>query len=213
MGAVSFTPAVTPETVTVLHLGCGRKKTPEALGLQFCDASGELDHKSIRMINLDMNPHVEPDILCRLGTDRIDLPDDSVDFVVALHVLEHIGEHQGDMAAWWQFWTELYRVMKPNCRIQFECPYYSSLWAWADPTHVRAISEMTFLYFNQDAYRSNKDHGAMPDYRPPFDFVIPTPLEMIPDHTNAAVRQKELVSFIRGSLVARKPLKPYWEDA
>ena len=221
MGAVSFTPAVTPETVTVLHLGCGRKKTPEALGLQFVNGSGALEPKHIRMINLDMNPHVEPDILCRLGTDSIDLPDDSVDFVVALHVLEHIGEHQGDMRAWWQFWTELYRVMKPGTRIQFECPYYSSVWAWADPTHVRAISEYTFLYFNQDAYRSNRKQGAMPDYRPPFDFLPAlmekdgqqvSSIETIPDHTNPDVRAQERVSFIRGALIARKPLQPYWED-
>lgn len=28
-------------------------------------------------------------------------------------------------------------------------PYYSSVRAWQDPTHVRAISEFTFLYFNK----------------------------------------------------------------
>jgi len=211
MGAVSFTPTETT-VVDVLHLGCGRKKTPEALGLSIVHADGSTDTRQIHLINLDMNPHVQPDLVCVLGKQTIDLPDNSVDFVIALHVLEHIGDHQGDMAAWWLFWTDLYRVMKPDARLQFECPYYSSLWAWADPTHVRAISEFTFLYLNQDAYRSNKAQGAMPDYRPPFDFFAPRDLDIIPDHTNEGVRAKEAVSFIRGHLVCRKPLRPYWED-
>jgi SAM-dependent methyltransferase len=199
-----------PLPIVVLHLGCDDKHKPEQLGLQPIAADGTRVDRPIQMINLDMNPHVHPDILCTLGKEPIPLPDDSVDFVLALHVLEHIGDHQGDMKAWFQFWSELYRVMKPNAAIQFECPYYSSVWAWADPTHVRAISEFTFLYLNHDAYRQG---GAIPDYRPPFDFIAPNGLEKIPDHTNANVRQMEPVSFIKGRLHARKPLKPYWEDA
>lgn len=211
MGAF-FAEGTIPATasVTVLHLGCHHKHTPEALGLQLFGRDGQPDPRPIRMINLDMNPHVQPDLLCELGKDRIALPDDSVDLVIALHVLEHIGHGPGDFAAWWQFWGELYRVMKTGARIQFECPYHSSVWAWADPTHVRAVSEFTFLYLNQDAYRHG---GAIPDYRPPFDFVAERELEKIPDHTNAAVRESEAISFIRGHLVARKPLRPYWEDA
>lgn len=195
--------------IVVLHLGCDDKKTPESLGLRFFDAEGATIECPVRMINLDMNKHVEPDILCTLGKDAIPLPDDSVDFVVALHVLEHIGDHAGDVTAWFFFWSELYRVMKPGAAIQFECPYHSSVWAWADPTHVRAISEFTFLYLNQDAYKVG---GAIPDYRPLCDFFNPRPLEKINDHTNADVAAMEAVSFIRGKLVARKPFKPYWES-
>lgn len=204
--------ATTP--LVLLHLGCNRKKTPESLGLQFFrreagSAEMQTFNAPVKMINLDMNKDVEPDLLCTLGKDRIDLPDDSVDFVVAMHVLEHIGDHAGDVQAWFFFWSELYRVMKPGATIQFECPYHSSVWAWADPTHVRAISEMTFLYLNQDSYRLK---GAIPDYRPLCDFTVAQELQMIPDHTNAEVRAKEAVSFIRGHLQARKPFNPYWED-
>jgi SAM-dependent methyltransferase len=208
-------PVIDAPTFTVLHLGCDDKHTPEQLGLTL--GEGYAAH-TVRMINLDMNPHVMPDLLCTLGKDPIALPDESVDFVIAMHVIEHIGDSPGDVTAWFYFWQELYRVMKPGAVLQFECPYYSSMWAWADPTHVRAISEMTFLYLNQDAYRMG---GAIPDYRIPFDFVVQRRrrgtvlepcLDMIPDHTNEDIRKKEAISFIRGRLEARKPLRPYWED-
>jgi len=203
-------PILDRPTVVVLHLGCDDKKTPEALGLQFkTGPGGAAIDAPVRMVNLDMNPHVQPDLLCVLGKERIALEDNSVDFVIALHVLEHIGDHAGDVKAWFYFWQEVYRVMKPGAALQFECPYFSSVWAWADPTHVRAISEFTFLYLNQDAYRCP---GAIPDYRVPFDFVPMEELQKIPDHTNPDVAKQEAVSFIRGRLMARKPLKPYWED-
>jgi hypothetical protein len=99
--------------------------------------------------------------------------------------------------------------MKPGAYVRFECPHSSSVWAWADPTHVRAINEYCFLYLNQDAYRSAG--SAIPDYRPSFDFEL-VACEVIPDHTNPDVRAKEPISFIRGTLRARKPLRPYWAD-
>lgn len=203
MDPVTSTPAA---EIVILHLGCDDKKTPERLGLQLFKGADQI-HPPIRMINLDCNEHVQPDLLCTLGKDRIDLPDDSVDFVVALHVLEHIGDHPGDITSWFFFWEEVYRVMKDGATLQFECPYYSSVWAWADPTHVRAISEFTFLYLNQDAYRQP---GAIPDYRPRCDFEQ-LRLQKIPDHTNPQVAAMEPVSFLNGYLKARKPLRPYWE--
>lgn len=209
MGETPVASPSTPRELTVLHIGCNRKHTAESLGLRWQRLDGAPIEATARIINLDMNPLVHPDVLCTLGKDPIALPDNSVDFVIAMHVLEHVGDHAGDVTAWFHMWGELYRVMKPGATLQFECPYYSSLWAWADPTHVRAISEMTFLYLNQASYLLP---GAIPDYRPPCDFVIAQALQTIPDHTNAEVRAKEAVSFIRGHLQARKPFKPYWED-
>jgi cyclopropane fatty-acyl-phospholipid synthase-like methyltransferase len=190
---------------TVLHLGCGRKKTLDALGLKLAMNGEPLDPSRVRMINLDRLADVDPDIRCELSTDRIDLPDNSVDAVLAMHVLEHIGR-QGEIEGWFHFWAELYRVMKPNAFVRFECPHSNSVWAWADPTHVRAINEYVFLYLNQEAYAS--PGSAIPDYRPNFDFVL-VKRENIPDHTNP--ENTEPIAFIRGTLVARKPLVRYWE--
>lgn len=193
--------------LTVLHLGCGRRKSAADLGMEF-KVGDNLDEPytgTVTWLNLDGNPDVMPDVLCVLGRDHIPLPDNSVNLVVAQHVIEHIGEI-GKTEAWFYFWEELYRVMKPNGRVQFECPYHTSLWAWADPTHVRPISEYTFLYLNQDAYTVG---GSIPDYRPKFDFQLMT-WQLRPD-SNADVRAKEAASHINGILVARKPLNPYWE--
>jgi tetratricopeptide (TPR) repeat protein len=49
--------------------------------------------------------------------------------------------------------------MKVDAKAEIICPYYSSIRAWQDPTHLRAISENTFLYFNSGWRIANKlDH-------------------------------------------------------
>lgn len=196
-----------PEGVlTVLHLGAGRRKTAADIGFELKAQDGTPYPGTVRWLNLDGNPTVNPDVLCWLGRDPIPLDDNTVDLVIAHHVIEHIGEI-GKVEAWFYFWEELYRVMKNGARVQFECPYATSIWAWADPTHIRAISEYTFLYLNQDAYTVG---GSIPDYRPMFDFALGD-VRLRPDAINEDVRQKEAISFINGTLTARKPLNKYWE--
>lgn len=194
--------------MTVLHVGAGRKHTLEAMGMTLSHPDGRAYTGPVSLVNLDMLAHTSPDIVCELGRDRIDAPDDTFDAVLAFHVLEHIGR-QGEIGPWFYAWEELYRVLKPSGIVKFECPYFNSVWAWADPTHTRAISEYTFLYLNHDAYRSKG--SAIPDYRPPFDFEL-IQCELRPDTINPDVVAKESASHIAGMLRARKPLKPYWED-
>ncbi len=176
-----------------------------ASGLSLNTESGPYPGE-ITWIDLDGNPTVNPDVLCVLGVDPIPLEDNSVDVALASHVIEHIGEI-GKVEGWFYFWQELYRVLKPNGRVQFECPYFSSCWAWADPTHIRAISVETFIYLNQDAYTVG---GSIPDYRPQFDFLL-AQHALRADSGNAEIAAREEASFINGTLVARKPLNPYWE--
>jgi hypothetical protein len=201
-------PAPEPAPIVVLHLGCNHLQTVESLGLEMQNPDGSLVTRPVRLVNLDMNPDVKPDLVCCLGRDDIHMTDETVDYVIANQILEHIGR-QGELHDWFYFWQELYRVMKPGANLRFVCPYYTSVWAWSDPTHTRAISEQTFLYLDQNAYRCG---GAIPDYRPRFDFVT-TKFELLPDAGNADIAAHEKVSFISGTLMARKPLKPYWLDA
>jgi hypothetical protein len=54
---------------------------------------------------------------------------------------------------------ELYRIMKVGAKCSIIAPYYASMRCWQDPTHTRAISESTFLYYNKDWRIMNKlDH-------------------------------------------------------
>lgn len=194
------------DTIRILVLGAGRKQKPSDYGIHL--GGKALTEDQIDLVTLDCNPDVGPKLVCMLGRDAIDLPDNSVDFCVAMHVIEHIGP-AGDAGAWFQMWNEIYRVLKPNAFVQFECPYHSSVWAWADPTHVRAISEFTFLYLNQDAYRS--PGSAIPAFHPQCDFTL-ADWNLKADCNPEVVAKEGNRSHCEGKLVARKPLKPWWED-
>jgi hypothetical protein len=201
--------SVETPVLTVLNLGCGRRRLASDYHVQTFDAGGKPVDVPVAWWHLDANPVVKPDLVCLLGRDPIPLPDNSVNLALAMHVLEHVGR-QGETEAWFYFWQELYRVMQPSGRVQFECPHHTSVWAWADPTHSRAISREAFVYLNQDGYRHG---GSIPDYRPPFDFVL-TDWTLKPDATNPGIHDVEgETTYCAGTLVARKPLRPYWEDA
>jgi predicted SAM-dependent methyltransferase len=98
-------------------------------------------------------------------------PDNSVDEIECSHFVEHIPHGDGYHDTFFQFFDEVHRILKPaefnpaNPNIPTKgfmnivCPYYSSMRAWQDPTHMRAISEATFLYLNKEWRVNNKlDH-------------------------------------------------------
>ena len=78
--------------------------------------------------------------------------DESVEEVFCSHYIEHTP----DLIA---FMDELYRILVVGGKVTVYAPYYSSMRAWQDPTHKRAISEATFLYYNKGWRESQKlDH-------------------------------------------------------
>ena len=77
---------------------------------------------------------------------------DSVDEVYCSHYVEHTS----DLIT---FMDEICRILKKDGKATIIAPYYSSMRAWQDPTHKRAISEATFMYFNKGWREQNKlDH-------------------------------------------------------
>jgi len=99
--------------------------------------------------NLDISPDCKPDyIVDLLKFPWPRCPDSSVGEIYCSHFLEHIGEEMIP------FMEECYRVLEPNGTAHFECPYYTSVRAWQDPTHKRPISEFTFHYFNKEWLKS-----------------------------------------------------------
>ena len=141
------------------------------------------------------DPHCNPDVVCTLGLEALPFPDDAFDAAIAIHVLEHIGR-VGKTWGWFYFWEELYRVLKPGSPLHFEAPLWNSVWAWADPTHVRPLSPEAFAFFDQDNYRRD---SAMSPYRIHCDYGA-APYRLGPG------------GHFSGTLIARKPLRPWWES-
>lgn len=107
--------------------------------------------------------------------------DESVDEIECSHFVEHIPHGDGFHDPFFQFFDEIYRILKPaefdpnNPNIPIKgfvnivCPYYSSMRSWQDPTHQRAISEASFLYLNKQWRIDNRlDHY---DVNCDFDFT------------------------------------------
>jgi len=102
------------------------------------------------------------------GIDKV--PGDKVDAVVDLEqfpwpiesdsaeevICNHYIEHTSDLM---KFMEEVYRILKIGGKLKIVAPYYNSVRCWQDPTHVRAINEATFFYYNKGWREVNKlDH-------------------------------------------------------
>lgn len=90
--------------------------------------------------NIDADPDMKSDILCNLDREHvyIPLPDNSMDLVYAMHILEHI-RHLPELK------HELCRILKPGGEIWVGVPHYLSPDAWGDDTHCRAFSMQSFF--------------------------------------------------------------------
>ena len=87
--------------------------------------------------------------------------DNSVDEIFCSHYVEHTIDLM-------KFMDECYRILKTGSKMTIIAPYYSSMRAWQDPTHKRAVSEASFLYFNKDWRVQNRlDHYPI---KSDFDF-------------------------------------------
>ena len=94
-------------------------------------------------------------------------PDNSVDEIEISHFVEHIPHGDGYHDPFFQFFDEIYRILKPaefdannpniptTGIVHITSPYYSSVRAIWDPTHLRSISEQSFLYLNKQWRKDN----------------------------------------------------------
>lgn len=146
----------TAKKVIKLSLACGQNKPEGFLGV-------------------DIAPGEGVDIV----QDLFDFPwkfeDNSVDEIECSHFVEHIphiiegrGMKAGYDDVFYKFFDEVHRILKPaefdpsNPNVptkgfaKIVTPYYSSIRAWQDPTHMRAISEASYLYLNKKWREDNK---------------------------------------------------------
>lgn len=104
-----------------LELGCGRKRTPGAIGV-------------------DINPRVKPDVLWDLNKTPYPFQQDSFHEIICSHVLEHLDNIVKVM-------EELHRIGTAGCVIRVNAPYFTSINAYMDPTHRHFFTSRTFDYF------------------------------------------------------------------
>lgn len=199
--------AAAVDTLTILHVGCGRKQLPPDQLLELHQLRLD-DPRPKRVIHLDADANLTPDVVATLGQPLLDIPDNSVDLILAWHVLEHVGR-QGETAEWFRCFEEFYRILKPGGLLYGECPYYDSIWAWSDPTHTRVISEDSFVFFNQESYRI--PGNIISPYRIACDFAWAElgPLKGFMVLTEHGKPQSRSLRFALG---AKKPLRTWWES-
>lgn len=85
------------------------------------------------------------------------------DEVHAYEVIEHVTGKQGDEEQFFNFFNEVYRILKPDGALFATVP--AGKWTWADPGHGRVITFDTLAFLSQTEYEHQVGRTPMTDYR------------------------------------------------
>lgn len=120
-------------------------------------------------LNVDHDELVKPDFLVDLENLKLTIDDNMVEYIVAHHIFEHIGE------GFYSMMKELYRVCKNNAHIDIIVPHHKSEMYYCDPTHRRFVTVDMMKLFSKDynrwhieQYNSSSGFGLKLDV----DFVV-----------------------------------------
>lgn len=94
-------------------------------------------------VNCDYDANCNPDYVFNLETEDWPFEDNTVEEVIAHHVLEHLGE------GYFHVITELYRVCKHGAIINIRVPHHRHDHFVNDPTHKRAITPEGLWLFSK----------------------------------------------------------------
>jgi hypothetical protein len=102
-------------------IGCGANKRTGFVGVDRCRLAGV-------------------DIVADLASFPWPIESDTAEEIILDNVIEHIP----DTVA---VFNELWRVAKPACKVEISYPYWNSMTAYGDPTHVHFFNEYLAEYF------------------------------------------------------------------
>lgn len=107
---------------------------------------------------------------CRLGFEAIPFADNSLDYLTAYDLLEHIPRYSDDSEVGYTpfifLMNECYRVLKPGGIFLSMTPVYPFLGAFQDPTHNNIITVDTFrLYFSDEKLEIASHYGITTIFR------------------------------------------------
>jgi SAM-dependent methyltransferase len=125
------------------------------------------DNKREGFIGVDIVKTKSTDIVHDLEKYPWPFKDNSVSEAHISNYFEHLNDPI-------KFMNELHRVMKKGAQCTVISPYYSSMRAWQDPTHRLAVSEASFLYYNQDWLKTNhlEHYGVTADFDFSYGYVF-----------------------------------------
>lgn len=114
------------ERPRILDVGCGTKKTPGSLGV-------------------DWHPFPGVDVVHDLTVTPWPFDADAFDLVICSHIIEHVPDIP-------RFLEEVHRIGAPGAEVRIDTPHFSSLESWADPTHRQHLTLRSFDFFTEDGY-------------------------------------------------------------
>jgi SAM-dependent methyltransferase len=120
-----------------LNLGCGQ-------------------NKRYGFINIDKYATFAPDLLWDLEKTPYPFDADSVTYIAATHVLEHLGR---DTDIFLSIMKELHRILVPGGKIDIKVPHFRGDGYWGDPTHVRPVTPVILGLFSKRNCRMFAERG------------------------------------------------------
>lgn len=142
---------------TELLIGAGNSRAKK---LRLPGASADFEN----LVTLDFDEDSKPDVLHDLEVFPYPFEDNTFDEIHAYEVLEHTGQ-QGDWKFFFDQFSELHRILKPEGLLFASVPAYDSVWAWGDPSHKRVLSHGSLVFLSQKEYEAQVGKTAMSDFR------------------------------------------------
>jgi SAM-dependent methyltransferase len=105
-------------------------------------------------VTCDYDPLENPDYLVDLEKDPLPFGDNTVEVVVAHHILEHLGP------GYFHCLQEIYRVCKHGATIDIRVPHHRHDYFYDDPTHRRPITIGGLLLFSKKHNQLCREQGA-----------------------------------------------------
>jgi hypothetical protein len=155
-----------------LLLGCGHRRDKRAVVPKRDNRPDIPPNAWAHLTTLDMSEDVDADIVLDLNMPHAlsqQFDPDTFDEVHAYEVVEHLGR-QGDFESFFEFFSDVWEILKPNGFFVATVPSRYSPWLWGDPGHTRAILPETLTFLSQAEYARQLDcpeaqRTSLSDYR------------------------------------------------